>query len=65
MGAKLKLIDFGIASKIPQDSTSIIKDTQFGTISYMSPEALNGYNQDRFKVSLPSSLEQTIAFTEG
>ncbi|KAH7693197.1 TTK protein kinase, partial [Aphelenchoides avenae] len=55
VGAKLKLIDFGIASKIPQDSTSIIKDTQFGTISYMSPEALNG-EQNRFKISEKSDV---------
>ncbi|KAH7731414.1 TTK protein kinase [Aphelenchoides avenae] len=55
VGAKLKLIDFGIASEIPQDSTSIIKDTQFGTISYMSPEALSG-EQNRFKISEKSDV---------
>ncbi|XP_045589450.2 uncharacterized protein Mps1 [Procambarus clarkii] len=36
----VKLIDFGIASSIQQDMTSIVKDSQAGTFSYMSPESL-------------------------
>jgi len=40
VAGQLKLIDFGIASMIPNDATSIIKDTRSGTVNYMSPEAL-------------------------
>ncbi|XP_047736086.1 dual specificity protein kinase TTK isoform X2 [Hyalella azteca] len=37
----LKLIDFGIASSIQNDMTSVLKDSQAGTFNYMSPESLN------------------------
>jgi serine/threonine protein kinase len=38
----LKLIDFGIAKAIEsQDTTNIYRDNLTGTISYMSPEALD------------------------
>ncbi|XP_048351448.1 dual specificity protein kinase TTK [Sphaerodactylus townsendi] len=36
----LKLIDFGIANQMQPDVTSIVKDSQVGTINYMSPEAI-------------------------
>lgn len=36
----LKLIDFGIAKSIPNDTTNIHREHQTGTINYMSPEAL-------------------------
>lgn len=36
----LKLIDFGIAKAIPNDTTNIQRDQQIGTINYMSPEAI-------------------------
>lgn len=40
VAGRLKLIDFGIASNIAVDSTSIIKFSQAGTFNYVSPEAL-------------------------
>ncbi|KAI8822894.1 kinase-like domain-containing protein [Fimicolochytrium jonesii] len=36
----LKLIDFGIAKSIPNDTTNIQRDHQTGTINYMAPEAI-------------------------
>jgi serine/threonine protein kinase len=36
----LKLIDFGIAKAIPNDTTNIQRDQQIGTVNYMSPEAI-------------------------
>ncbi|KAG8905219.1 Dual-specificity kinase, spindle pole body (SPB) duplication and spindle checkpoint function [Tulasnella sp. 403] len=38
----LKLIDFGIAKAIPNDTTNIQRDQQIGTVNYMSPEAIQG-----------------------
>ncbi|ORX93260.1 Pkinase-domain-containing protein [Basidiobolus meristosporus CBS 931.73] len=37
----LKLIDFGIAKAIGNDTTHIYRDQQIGTVNYMSPEALS------------------------
>jgi len=37
---RLKLIDFGIASSIQSDKTSILIDNQMGTFNYMSPESI-------------------------
>lgn len=45
----LKLIDFGISKAIQQDKTSIITDTQVGTLNYMSPESIRehcGYTEE-------------------
>ncbi|KAJ3292343.1 hypothetical protein HK104_005366 [Borealophlyctis nickersoniae] len=36
----LKLIDFGIAKSIPNDTTNIQRDHQTGTLNYMAPEAI-------------------------
>jgi hypothetical protein len=37
----VKLIDFGIANRIQNDTTNIVRDNQVGTVNYMSPEAIN------------------------
>ncbi|XP_022291226.2 dual specificity protein kinase TTK-like [Crassostrea virginica] len=60
----LKLIDFGISKAIQQDKTSIITDTQVGTLNYMSPESIRehcGYTEEDsqkpvFKISVKSDV---------
>jgi serine/threonine protein kinase len=52
----MKLIDFGIASSVQSDMTSVFKDAQAGTFNYMSPEAIQAThstsgNQPGFKVT--------------
>ncbi|KAF5389275.1 hypothetical protein D9757_003497 [Collybiopsis confluens] len=37
---QLKLIDFGIANAIANDTTNIQREQQIGTLNYMSPEAI-------------------------
>lgn len=37
---RLKLIDFGIASTVNADMTSVVKNTSLGTLNYISPEAI-------------------------
>ncbi|GMR58694.1 hypothetical protein PMAYCL1PPCAC_28889, partial [Pristionchus mayeri] len=64
VSGNLKLIDFGIASSIPSDKTSLLKDTQMGTLSYMSPESLMSSEceeegeeeKNRFKVTAKSDV---------
>ncbi|KAH8310677.1 hypothetical protein KR044_002506 [Drosophila immigrans] len=66
VNGRLKLIDFGIASNIAVDSTSIIKFSQAGTFNYISPEALTdistgsspmrGGNQPKIKISTKSDV---------
>jgi len=36
----LKLIDFGIAKQISQNTTHILRDERLGTLNYMAPEAI-------------------------
>lgn len=38
---RLKIIDFGIAKAIANDTVNIQRDQQIGTVNYMSPEAIN------------------------
>jgi serine/threonine-protein kinase TTK/MPS1 len=40
VSGKLKLIDFGIANAIADDTVNVHRETQIGTPNYMSPEAL-------------------------
>ena len=51
IGARLKLIDFGIANRIETEKTSIERDIRCGTINYMSPETIEANDVlDCFKV---------------
>lgn len=56
----LKLIDFGIAKAILSDTTNIQRDSQVGTLSYMSPEAFmcneNDANGNAIKCGRPSDI---------
>ncbi|KAK0410730.1 hypothetical protein QR680_005292 [Steinernema hermaphroditum] len=58
-GGHIKLIDFGIASSIPSDQTSVLKEGMMGTLSYMSPEAIkecgNANTTDDFDDDSPKS----------
>ena len=62
VAGRLKLIDFGIASAIQADMTSVMKDCMTGTYNYISPEALcstgtgpDGRNM-KFKISYKSDV---------
>ncbi|KAL3638785.1 hypothetical protein CASFOL_016692 [Castilleja foliolosa] len=56
----LKLIDFGIAKAIMSDTTNIQRDSQVGTLSYMSPEAFmcneTDSNGNTIKCGRPSDI---------
>lgn len=56
----LKLIDFGIAKAINSDTTNIQRDSQVGTLSYMSPEAFmcneSDENGNVIKCGRPSDI---------
>ncbi|XP_011708168.1 PREDICTED: serine/threonine-protein kinase MPS1 [Wasmannia auropunctata] len=61
---RLKLIDFGIASSVNSDMTSVVKNNPIGTLNYISPEALMdiGGNADspthnvKYKISYKSDV---------
>jgi len=40
VNGRLKVIDFGIAKQISNDTTNISRDASVGTLSYMAPEAV-------------------------
>jgi len=40
VNGRLKVIDFGIAKRISNDTTNISRDASVGTLSYMAPEAV-------------------------
>ncbi|CAN7130562.1 unnamed protein product [Brassica rapa subsp. narinosa] len=56
----LKLIDFGIAKAINSDTTNIQRDSQVGTLSYMSPESFmcneSDENGNTIKCGRPSDI---------
>ncbi|XP_057327742.1 uncharacterized protein LOC130669079 [Microplitis mediator] len=58
---RLKLIDFGIASTVHGDMTSVVKNVTVGTLNYISPEALmdvdDTSNQNsKYKISYKSDV---------
>ncbi|KAI9509222.1 kinase-like domain-containing protein [Russula earlei] len=54
---QLKLIDFGIANAIANDTTNIQRDHQIGTVNYMSPETIElPDGMRRLKVGRPSDV---------
>ncbi|XP_075227532.1 dual specificity protein kinase monopolar spindle 1 [Lycorma delicatula] len=55
---RLKLIDFGIASSLQGDMTSVLKDVTTGTWNYMSPEAIrnNGNSGHGHKINYKSDV---------
>merc|ERR1719350_1639185 len=44
VAGRLKLIDFGIASAVMSDKTSVMIDNQMGTFNFMSPESIQDLN---------------------
>nr|XP_033794713.1 dual specificity protein kinase TTK [Geotrypetes seraphini]XP_033794714.1 dual specificity protein kinase TTK [Geotrypetes seraphini]XP_033794715.1 dual specificity protein kinase TTK [Geotrypetes seraphini] len=55
----LKLIDFGIANQMQPDVTSIVKDSPFGTLNFMAPEAIkvmSSHEEPRSKISCKSDV---------
>ncbi|GFQ86502.1 hypothetical protein TNCT_527821 [Trichonephila clavata] len=59
VAGNLKLIDFGIATSVPDDMTSTFRETQVGTLNYMSPEAITQLSEKEkifFKVGVKSDV---------
>eukprot|EP01112_Ceratiomyxa_fruticulosa_P012663 TRINITY_DN3519_c0_g1_i1.p1 TRINITY_DN3519_c0_g1~~TRINITY_DN3519_c0_g1_i1.p1 ORF type:complete len:1061 (-),score=259.69 TRINITY_DN3519_c0_g1_i1:149-3331(-) len=48
----IKLIDFGIAKAIQNDTTNIARESATGTLNYMSPETITGTNVDGSKETI-------------
>src|SRR5690606_28580638 len=44
VAGRLKLIDFGIANAIQDDTVNVHRESQVGTLNYMSPEAIVDIN---------------------
>ncbi|KAL1406065.1 Serine/threonine kinase mps1 [Vanrija albida] len=54
---RLKIIDFGIAKAIANDTVNIQREQQVGTVNYMSPEAIQRMNNQKvLKLSYPSDV---------
>ncbi len=60
VGAELKIIDFGIAKScsVSNNTTSVIRDKQVGTLNYMSPESIMDMedNSGNFKLNRSSDI---------
>lgn len=64
VAGRLKLIDFGIASSVQSDKTSVMIDNQMGTFNFMSPESIqdlnphsnSGVNKPCIKISVKSDV---------
>ena len=48
----IKIIDFGIASKVDNDKTHVTKAIMMGTINYMSPEAIRNEQEGETRVKI-------------
>ena len=57
----LKLIDFGIAKIIANDTTNIEREGQVGTINFMSPEAIVGNNAPGTGLKAPKRMKVSRA----
>jgi len=53
VNGRLKVIDFGIAKRISNDTTNISRDASVGTLSYMAPEAVK---QGQLKLGRASDI---------
>ena len=54
VNSKLKLVDFGIANAIPDDTVNVYTDHHAGTPNYMAPETLKA-------LSMPTSTQQGLS----
>lgn len=55
---RIRLIDFGIASSVDPEGTSIIRDYQIGTINYMAPESLRNRALDASMQHLRDDVDE-------
>jgi serine/threonine-protein kinase TTK/MPS1 len=55
----IKIIDFGIAKQADSNTTNILRDSQVGTVSYMSPESImagQGEGKAQFKLGRSADI---------
>lgn len=60
VAGKLKLIDFGIADKIQENVTSVLKESPMGTLNFMSPESIQYTSQKQGKDYLKIGLKSDV-----
>jgi len=61
---RLKLVDFGIAKAIQNDTTNIVRENQVGTMNYISPEALTDISTDTKQcMKVPLQHYTTLHYT--
>lgn len=53
---RIKLIDFGIAKSIREDTINITRDNQTGTMNYIPPEALMANANNQYKLSCKADV---------